>query len=158
MRLTQGARFVGRHEAARPLGNGQFGYDIIVDDEGAGDHLENVGDFGSPFEHIESPPSYRPDEPLSTFDGMPSEGVWTVHIMTTERWSPADTFNEWGLIITRAAEPVNCDCDVSIFAGFFECAAGPGSQMDINCECFDLDEDSDVDFADFGRFQLQYPE
>ncbi len=145
------------HPQDGPLGNGQFGYDIVVDDEGAGDHLENVGNFGSPFEHIESPPSYRPDEPLNMFDGMPSEGVWTVHVMTTERVSPADTFTEWGLIVTRAAEPVNCDCNLGDFANLMECTSSPGVQMDANCACFDLDADGDIDFADFGRFQLQFP-
>ncbi len=144
------------HPQDGPLGNGQFGYDIIVDDEGAGDYLENVGNFGSPFEHIESPPSYRPDEPLSTFDGMPSEGVWTVHIMTTESWSPADTFIEWGLIITRAADPAECDCSFANFANFFDCSNAPGIPVGDACACFDMDGDQDVDFADFGQFQLLF--
>jgi hypothetical protein len=91
-------------------GNGQLGYDIILDDEGTGGPIEEEGNFGSPFEPITSPPSYTPDDPLGTFDGMPMNGVWTVHIITTPATHPVHEFNEWGLIITRAAVPVDpCD-------------------------------------------------
>ena len=97
------------------LGNGQLGYDIILDDEGRGGAIEDQGNFGSPFEPITSPPSYTPDEPLSTFDGMPVEGVWTVHVVVRD-FHPAHTFQDWGLTISRAAVPVDpedCAADVN---------------------------------------------
>jgi hypothetical protein len=94
------------------LGNGQLGYDIILDDEGTGGPIEDQGNFGSPFEPIVSPPSYTPDEALSAFDGMPMDGVWTVHIITTDDTHPAHFLHDWGLTIARAAAPVGpCDCN-----------------------------------------------
>ena len=74
--------------------------------------FEDEGNFGAPFEPITSPPSYTPNEPLSTFDGMPSEGLWTVHVVTSPNFSPVGSFSEWGLIITLAGVPVGpCDCN-----------------------------------------------
>ncbi len=93
------------------LGNGQLGYDIVLDDEGAGAVIESVGSFGSPFEPILSPPSYQPNNPLDAFDGLPAEGVWTVSVITTPSPSPLSSFRFWGLTIELAAVPVEpCDC------------------------------------------------
>ena len=92
------------------LGNSQLGYDIILDDEGSGGPIEEVGNFGPPFEPIVSPPSYVPDTPLSTFDGMPSEGVWTLTVITTPDSSPVDELWGWGVEIVKAGVPVPpCD-------------------------------------------------
>ncbi|MCA9284048.1 MAG: hypothetical protein KDA22_02445 [Phycisphaerales bacterium] len=108
------------------LGNGQLGYDIVLDDEGSGGPIEDEGNFGSPFEPITSPPSYTPNEPLAAFDGMPSEGTWTVTVITNEVLSPIGTFNDWGLAITLAGVEVP------------------------PCNPADLDRDGDVDGADLG--------
>ncbi len=113
-------------------GNGQFGYDITVDDEGAGDYLENVGNFGSPFEQIVSPPSYKPDEALSAFDGMPGNGIWTLTIMTSSMWSPANTLDDWGLIVTLSSAPVSCDCNGNGVMDVDDIANGTSADCDGN--------------------------
>ncbi len=95
-------------------GNGQLGYDIILDDEGTGGAIEHEGNFGSPFGPIVSPPSYTPNEPLASFDGMPVAGVWTATVFTSDGDSPvlAREWNSWGLTITTAPEEVPdvCGC------------------------------------------------
>jgi hypothetical protein len=92
-----------------------FGYDAMIDDEGDGPFLENAGDYCCTFEWLESPPIYRPDEPFSAFDGMPSEGVWTLTVITEDHYSPGEGLIGWGLTITRASTPVEpcCDADLS---------------------------------------------
>jgi subtilisin-like proprotein convertase family protein len=138
------------------LGNGQLGYDIVLDDEGRGGPIEDQGNFGPPFEPITSPPSYTPDDPLSTFDGMPSEGVWTVHILTSPNASPAGSFNDWGLAITRAAVPVGpCDCNDNGVPDQQDIADGTSSDANGNgvpdeCEGApgDLDGDGAVGILD----------
>jgi hypothetical protein len=93
------------------LGNGQLGYaPAVLDDEGTGGPIEDEGNFGSPFEPIVSPPSYTPNDPLSAFDGMPSEGVWTMTVVTTANYSPVGTLHDWGLTITRAGVDVPPCC------------------------------------------------
>ncbi|MGP1310270.1 MAG: hypothetical protein ACTS27_08750 [Phycisphaerales bacterium] len=95
---------------ANPSGNGQLGYRITLDDEGAGPFIESVGNFGSPFEPIVSPPSYRPHSPLSAFDGLPRAGVWAIEIETFGP-SPLNQLLSWGLELTDTAVDVNpCGC------------------------------------------------
>jgi hypothetical protein len=139
------------------LGNGQLGYDIILDDEGTGGPIEDEGNFGSPFEPIVSPPSYAPDDLLSAFDGMPSEGIWTVTVITHDPGSsPVDQFNDWGLFIIRAAEPVGiCDCNGNGVPDDQDIADGTSLDADGNgipdeCEAApgDLDGNGVVDIAD----------
>ena len=99
-------------------GNGQLGYDIVLDDEGTGGAIEDQGNFGSPFGPIVSPPAYTPDEPLSAFDGMTAEGVWTLTLFTSDNDSPvlARGWHEWGLLITTEAVdvPANCGCPADL--------------------------------------------
>jgi hypothetical protein len=140
------------------LGNGQLGYDIILDDEGTGGPIEDEGNFGSPFEPIVSPPSYTPNDPLSTFDGMPGEGVWTITVITTPNFSPVGTFNDWGLAITRASVPVPpcdpADLDKDGTVGILDfllllAAWGPcPGPCPPSCEA-DLDGDCVVGVTDF---------
>jgi hypothetical protein len=88
-----------------------FGYDkAIVDDDAGGPLLEATGDYCCSFETLVSPPSYRPNEALSAFDGMPSEGIWTFTMTTTPNFSNGDGIHGWGLTITRAAVPVTPCC------------------------------------------------
>ncbi|MHC5113168.1 MAG: hypothetical protein ACYTGP_01910 [Planctomycetota bacterium] len=136
-------------------GSGQFGYAPgVLDDEGAGGPIEDEGNFGSPFEPITSPPSYTPDDPLSTFDGMPMEGVWTVTVITTPFWSPVDTFDDWSLTITRAAVPVPpCECagdlDGSGAVGFGDVLAVIAAWGPCGPDCpEDMNGNGSVDFAD----------
>ncbi len=114
-----------------PLGNGQLGYDIVVDDEGTGGALEDVGNFGSPFEPIVSPPNYTPDQPLSTFDGMPSEGTWTVTV-TTHSSSPSHSFYNWGVNITLGTADSSCDCNDNGVQDVDDIANGTSADCDGN--------------------------
>jgi len=131
-----------------------FGYDAIVDDEGTGPFLENAGDFCCDFEWLLSPPSYRPDNPFSVFDGMPSEGVWTLTIITEDHWSPGEGLLGWGLTIRRAAVPVPpCECpadlDGSGGVGFVDVLAVIGAWGPCGPDCpEDVNGNGSVDFAD----------
>lgn len=54
------------------------------------------------------------------------------------------------------------DCDQAVLVGDFHawpsCALGPGSSTgaDLGCEAFEFDVDSDIDLADFARFQRAF--
>ncbi|MCA9298482.1 MAG: hypothetical protein KDA28_05415, partial [Phycisphaerales bacterium] len=76
-------------------------------DEGTGPMIEHVGNFGSPFEPIVSPPSYLPHETLSAFDGLGVGGIWTIEVETVNA-SPVSAFHRWGLRITDEAVSVSC--------------------------------------------------
>ncbi len=112
------------------LGNGQLGYRITLDDEGSGPNIEDVGNFGSPFEPIESPPSYRPHAPLSAFDGLPREGTWTIEVETLTAFLADPKVTSWGLVLTDVEVPV-----------------GP---------CGDLDGDGDVDLNDLAALLADF--
>ncbi len=102
-------------DPAFPGGFVNFGYDnAAVDDEGAGPFLENAGDSCCTFEALVSPPIYRPDMPLRRFDGEPSEGDWTLTVITTDHFSPGDGLLGWGLAITREATPVPPCCPADL--------------------------------------------
>jgi hypothetical protein len=100
---------------ANSFGNGQLGYRITLDDEGAGPIIENVGNFGSPFEPITSPPSYRPNNALAAFDGLPRAGVWTIEVETFNA-SPLNQLLGWGLELLDEAvqvDPCSCPADLN---------------------------------------------
>jgi hypothetical protein len=129
-----------------------FGYDAMIDDEGAGPFLESAGDECCNFETLLSPPSYRPDSAFSAFDGMPVEGIWSLTIITEDHFSPGDGLHGWGLTIKQAAVEVPPCCTedldgsgdvgftdlVSVLSGWGPCAACPA----------DLDQSGDVGFGD----------
>ncbi|UCG17345.1 MAG: hypothetical protein JSV19_04795 [Phycisphaerales bacterium] len=56
--------------------------------------------------------------------------------------------------------PGDCDADgdvdLSDFADFEGCLAGPGGGLGTGCVCFDLDDNGDVDLGDFAEFQLAF--
>lgn len=135
-------------------GNSQLGYaPAILDDEGTGGPIEDEGNFGPPFDPIESPPSYTPNDPLSAFDGMPAQGTWSINIVTTDDFSPGDGLHSWGLTIRRAPAEFDPCCqmdlsgdgligsaDLNAILGSFGCT-GP------NC-LGDLDGDGATDSTD----------
>jgi hypothetical protein len=133
-----------------------FGYVATVDDDEMGPLLEETGDFCCSFETILSPPSYRPNEPLDAFDGMPSEGIWTFTISTTPDFSSGDGLHGWGLTITRAGVPVEpCnspDIDGDGVVGFGDLVRVLAAWGPCPSGCpEDLDEDGVVGFADLLR-------
>lgn len=121
------------------LGNGQGGYDIILDDEGAGGSIEHQGNFGSPFGPILSPPSFTPNEALSAFDGMPMEGPWTITIITDPVYnSVLEELNGWGLSITSEATPVPpcaCQTQMSNFCSSTPNSTGSAALLTSNLQC-----------------------
>ncbi len=91
------------------IGFRELGYDITLDDEGTGGFIENIGTLGGNFDPIVSPPSYRPNDPLSAFDGQDMHGIWTLDIETVSEPPPRAELLSWGLVIGKAAIPV-ADC------------------------------------------------
>jgi len=99
---------------ANPLGNGQLGYRIVLDDEGTGPNIENVGNFGSPFEPIESPPAYRPSEALAAFEGLSRAGTWRLEVETVG-FSPVNEMLAWSVRATdEGVEVPPCPCPTDV--------------------------------------------
>ena len=46
--------------------------------------------------------------------------------------------------------------DIIEFANFDSCLAGPGTELEAGCRCFDVDNDDDIDLQDFARFQASF--
>ena len=93
------------------MGYVNLGYDITLDDEGSGPNIQTVGDYCCSFEHIVSPPSYKPNEPLSAFNGLPREGVWTLEFIGgfPQHYDPK--LFSWSVLVTdEAVDPGQC-CD-----------------------------------------------
>ena len=92
-----------------------LGYDITLDDEGAGPDIETVGEDCCTFDHITSPPSYKPSEALSAFDGLAREGVWTMEFIGGYPQAFDPRLISWSVLVTdEAAEPgVCCAADVN---------------------------------------------
>ena len=137
-----------------PLGFTNLGYRIVLDDEGAGANIQNVGATVSVFESIESPPSYRPTNPLSAFDGLPREGEWILELDL----GFAQTFNpamlNWGVSVTDTEVSVGecvCagDCDESGIVEFDDliCMLFQFNTSGTN-EAADCDQSGVVDFND----------
>lgn len=125
------------------LGNGQSGYDIILDDEGTGGPIEDEGNFGSPFGPILSPPSFTPNEALSAFDGMPMAGTWTITVITDPVYSSVtEEWTDWGLTITSAPEsipPCVCQTLVSNYCSSSSNSTGAAAVISSNLECSVVD-------------------
>ncbi len=50
----------------------------------------------------------------------------------------------------------DCDRDGADVTQFATCMTGPGGPLGLNCECADLDNDSDVDLRDSAHLQARY--
>ncbi|MCA9251605.1 MAG: hypothetical protein R3E58_19175 [Phycisphaerae bacterium] len=50
----------------------------------------------------------------------------------------------------------NSEMDINDYARFADCMNGPSAEPDPNCDCFDLDDDGDVDAVDFAGFQTNF--
>ncbi|MCH7526869.1 MAG: DUF1929 domain-containing protein, partial [Planctomycetes bacterium] len=48
------------------------------------------------------------------------------------------------------------DLDLFDFEKYLECIGGPAGGINPGCDAFDMDDDADVDFADAGRFFLDF--
>lgn len=56
--------------------------------------------------------------------------------------------------------PGDCDGDGDVdpidYTGLNSCFLGPGGGLDPECDCFDLDDNGDVDLRDFAEFQRSF--
>ena len=133
-----------------------LGYDITLDDEGAGPNIETVGEDCCNFDHIVSPPAYKPSEPLSAFDGLPREGVWTMEFIGGYPQVFDPTLVSWSVLVTdEAAEPGVCciadfngdgALDILDFVAFQN--AFVGGEPSADC-----DESGTLNILDFVCFQ-----
>lgn len=91
-------------EDSPALGCSSDDLSIVLDDEGKGGPIELLcsGTSTPP-----SPPGYLPQEPLSIFDGVSAEGLWTLTVKDVEQ-ADIGTLQSWSLIFDAAA---NNDCD-----------------------------------------------
>lgn len=48
--------------------------------------------------------SFKPNNPLSLFDGGQSNGTWTLKVIDNDPYSDAGTLNSWGLQICKGGE------------------------------------------------------
>ena len=120
--------------------------DLIIRRGGGGDFLqgttfddeadEAIGDGSSPFAG-----SYRPEEPLSTFDGEVAAGTWTLRIWDAET-NDIGTLNDWRLYIaTDAVIETDQDADGV-------CSAGDNCPDGANSDQLDTDGDGTGDVCD----------
>lgn len=80
-----------------PDSNPQFGFDndgfdVLLDDEGTGGAIETIDSAGG----VVSPPGYVPNNPLSAFDGMDKQGLWTLEAADFVG-SDSGTITAWSL-------------------------------------------------------------
>lgn len=78
---------------------------VAIDDEGAGGPIENQCLLGG---NLTSPPAYTPNNPLSTFDTMGSEGTWTLRVVDNAELDTG-TLISWKLTISRGNGATLCD-------------------------------------------------
>ncbi len=71
---------------------------VVLDDEGTGGAIESVTSGGPA---LTSPPSYTPNNPLSAFDGMDKQGLWTIEI-SDNAGQDVGTLDFWSLEIANA--------------------------------------------------------
>ncbi|TWT40299.1 hypothetical protein RAS1_40070 [Phycisphaerae bacterium RAS1] len=86
---------------------------IVIDDEGV------VGIENACADNLTSPPNYRPNNPLSAFDGQNSAGAWVINV-SDNAGADLGTLVSWSVIIDTA--------------GVSPCARPCGLCGDSNCD------------------------
>lgn len=102
---------------------------IILDDEGTGGAIENACAA-----NLSSPPNYTPNNSLSAFDGMNSDGDWVITVFDSATPDPG-ILNNWSLHIDQTASnpctgqcSINADCDDNLFCNGAETCSGGSCQ------------------------------
>jgi len=86
----------------------------------------------------------------------PAAGTYAIRVSGTAVNEGTQGF---ALVVTGDIALTQADCnrdwvvDLDDFAVFSDCAAGPDGGEGPGCQCADLDEDDDIDLADFQLFQ-----
>ncbi|MCH8149814.1 MAG: proprotein convertase P-domain-containing protein, partial [Planctomycetes bacterium] len=113
--------------------------DIILDDEGAGGAIEVACANG-----LSSPPNYRPNSPLSAFDGMTSAGDWVINVYDSAS-QDSGTLDIWSIHIDEAdSNPcigvclTDPDCDDDNECTDETCNAGTCEYTNLTDPCDDL--------------------
>ena len=91
---------------ASALGTQRDGFACLLDDEGAGGPIEDVPTANGP--PIISPPSYLPDDLLSTFDGVQRHGNWKLTV-SDNAGQDTGTVNAWSLYFSDPATSLDCN-------------------------------------------------
>ncbi|MCA9295162.1 MAG: hypothetical protein KC983_01570, partial [Phycisphaerales bacterium] len=90
------------------FGSNNNGFDIVLDDEGSGGPIET---FDSGGDIVVSPPNFVPNDPLSAFDGMDMQGVWTI-TASDAIGQGTGTLDFWELRFTFGNPRLSpCDCN-----------------------------------------------
>lgn len=156
------------HSPSNPFGFSNLGYDVILDDQGTGPNIQTVGALFGEFESITSPPTYKPNQALSMFDGLPRDGAWTIEVITGFPQTFDPKITSWSVAVTDEAAPAgvcgdidgNSVVDSSDYAHFAACTSGPGVfTPPPGCDPADFDAsdfnaDGEVDAVDFAMFQV----
>ena len=106
--------------------------DIVLDDEGSGGPIENACAA-----NLSSPPNYTPNNSLTAFEGMNSDGDWVITVYDSATPDPG-TLNTWSLHIDQTGNnpcTAECSTDPQCSDGVFcngaevcsggSCEAGP---------------------------------
>lgn len=88
---------------------------------------------GGPVENADPPtgPSYRPQQPLSAFDGQNAAGTWTLNVADISSFD-ATTLNSWSLIIKEPVTPVANSDTASVSAAGSATVPVTGNDMDAD--------------------------
>ena len=120
--------------AAGSNGLAGTGYDIVLDDEGAGGPIESIVSIGP----VLSPPGYQPNQALAGFDGQTPLGRWTLRIVDA---APGATgqLDSWSLHFVLApndcdadGNPDDCEVDCQSNSVPDDCELSSGSSADID--------------------------
>ncbi len=113
------------------------GFDVLLDDEGAGGNIDTINSGGPA---VTSPPSYQPASPLSAFDGIDMAGLWTLEASDGAQ-SDTGSITGWALHFTLGADPVDpCDCNGNGIADAIDLS----SQTSLDCNSNGLPDECDI--------------
>ncbi len=140
---------------ARTFGFNNDGFDVLLDDA-AFTAIENY-DSGGPM----VVGTFRPNEPLSVFNGQDAYGAWTLNVADLAV-SDTGTLDNWSLHVPPQ-EPCECGGDGDVngdgatdcadFAAFQRCFTGPvGGPVPLGCQILNFNCDQHIDLDDFAEF------
>ncbi len=107
------------------------GFDITLDDKGAGGPIEDADSGGGT---LTSPPSYTPQEALSSFDGMDKNGDWIIEVSDNADQDTGSLVT-WSLDITNEGggiDPCIEDCNDNGIADELDISSGNSEDCNLN--------------------------
>jgi hypothetical protein len=136
-------------------------YHVTLDDAGSGGSIQALCGASTSSPTPTSPPSYTPNQPLSTFDNLAVNGVWTLTVSDNANID-VGSLNSWSLRIAACAPPCSsfmkgdCNGDGLIngddIAGFDRAWMGsPDATLRELCAA-DMNDDGSVSRGDLTLF------